>query len=173
MNLCRVQEAWAGRFSELELKYGDKFSCQVPGIKISPDKAKPLCQKFDRVDEADPLGFLQLTQKTWNDIDVSLTEHPIGHFATGGACQDKCHHYIYDLETQAYPDQEVDLYLYFASPVVEVREEYRIQTGLDFAAALGGSMGLLLGWSIVSIALLVGSTIKLLFKYLKKMIHLL
>ncbi len=61
--------------------------------------------------------------------------------------------------------QIADLYLYFGSPSLEVWTEYRLVSFLDFLVGLGGTVGLILGMSVLSILLLL---IKALDKGLKK-----
>ena len=57
-----------------------------------------------------------------------------------------------------------DIYIFFASPVVETWAEYRLMSTLDLVSLVGGNVGLLLGMSLLSIILLVLELVHLGFK---------
>ena len=48
-----------------------------------------------------------------------------------------------------------DLFLYFTNPVVDVTTDYRLYSELDFVANIGGSMGLLMGMSLLSVVMIL------------------
>ena len=57
---------------------------------------------------------------------------------------------MYDLA-----DITSDVYIYFASPVVETWTEFRLMSMLDLISGVGGNIGLLLGMSLLSLVLLI------------------
>ena len=48
-----------------------------------------------------------------------------------------------------------NLVLYFDSPIVEVWTEYRLESAMDFMTGFGGTLGLIMGMSLLSVLQMV------------------
>ena len=59
------------------------------------------------------------------------------------------HNYEFENENPHH----IDLYAYYSSPTVEKKEEYFLYDTMTLASSLGGTVGLLLGYSLLSILL--------------------
>ncbi len=88
-----------------------------------------------------------------------MTSPPLGIYMSTSPCVRSCESYTYTIleEPVSVYDTDVgesDIYVYFASPVVETWTEFRLMSMLDLVSGVGGYIGLLLGMSFLSIIFL-------------------
>ncbi len=172
-NLCNIKWGWDKKLEIMEEFYGDRFQCQIAGIISGKLPKRPVCNHFDDLENG-TLGQLNLTKrdnlhkysinKNSYLLKVSylhfcmfrswprLGSPAVGSYKQSSPCIPNCSKIKYTLEEQVSLDIadaiSYDLTLYFDSPVVEVWEEYRLDSQLDFVSGLGGSIGLVLGASM-------------------------
>ena len=156
LNLCNIKQGWKRRSIELEDYHGSKFNCELPGILSNLEDQKPICKETTTMSNA-TLGYFDLMKHKIHGIRDKplLTEPPIGVYKETSNCMQRCSLYTYSLVEEVASEYDStmdlhDLYLYFASSTVETWTEYRLNTKLDFLANLGGSLGLILGMSLLS-----------------------
>jgi hypothetical protein len=142
--------------------YGDQFRCQLPGIWTNSTYKLPVCNHYDLSDDdaEQVLGLLDLIRNADYWKTPALTQPAIGIYKDQSDCVRRCRQYQYTLaleETSRYDEKmdKNDLYLYFASNTVEVWSEYRLNSFMGLVAAFGGSVGLTLGMSMLSLILVL------------------
>ena len=84
-----------------------------------------------------------------------------GKYQSSSPCLDRCSRYSYTLSEDRLTMWDVgigeDLVLYFGSGTVERWNTYRLKGPLDLLSEVGGAMGLITGWSVLSIVLYAGA----------------
>ncbi len=161
-NWCNIQWGWHNKINAMREFYGSNFSCLPPGVWNIPDTSPmPVCQHF----EADPeknrtLGYNDIMKEiSAKNKRPLMTSPPLGIYKSTSPCVRSCESYTYTIleEPVSVYDTDVgesDIYVYFASPVVETWTEFRLMSMLDLVSGVGGYIGLLLGMSFLSIIFL-------------------
>ena len=162
INYCNLEWGWMKKYDAMKDYHGDAFACTIPGVITNSSYYMPICQHFHPNDTS--LGLEGILKVQYDDTvrhgspsDYELmTKPPVGIYKDTSGCVKRCSSYTYQIveETIAKHDKDMlvhDLFMYFASTTVETWEEYRLQSALDYAAGMGGSLGLMLGLSVISI----------------------
>ena len=136
------------------------FNCELPGILSEPEHQKPICMETTTISNA-TLGYFDFMNRYtqgYSNLEKNplMTNPPIGMYRQSSNCMPRCLMYTYSLNEEVATEYDntldyQDLYLYFASSTVETWTEYRLSTRLDFLANMGGTLGLILGMSLLSI----------------------
>ena len=162
-NWCNLITAWDRKLDSVRSKVGsDRLTCRIPGIWVpnSTANALPVCDKMYAESANDTLGLGDLILgpqriTETNDLEALLTRQPIGTHLSSHSCVRRCSSYSYELVEQTYNRYDrryahYHLYMYFASPSVETWTQFRIKTPLTLLSSVGGTMGLVLGFSMFS-----------------------
>lgn len=159
-NNCNLKHGWRVKTQSVEDHYGRNYTCEIPGLVLDPKDHKPVCQTYYDQDSGGKglESLLSLRSAEFDDKVPRLLSPPVGNYKASSQCKSRCSTYSYSLveENVAKSDRQMDgsdLLLYFPSNTVETWKEYRLQSGMDFVAGLGGSLGLLLGFSVMTLVL--------------------
>ncbi len=163
-NWCKINHSWNSKINMMDQFYGDNFTCVSPGIWDFVGKAFPVCQHYAAEDVANKtLGLNDVIYPLADSIDggpkvPSFKAPPLGVYIDNdmNTCIQRCSKYSYELKEETATesqglDNSYDIYLYFPSPNVQVWTEYRLMSRVDFFAGIGGTLGLVLGMSILSL----------------------
>ncbi len=163
-NWCNIQWGWHKKISAMRKYYGSNFTCVQPGVWGIPEEDPlPICAHHEAsLSRNNSLGYYDIVQeRSYADIDRPLMTAPsLGNYKSSSSCVRRCQLYTYAVldETVSAYDLNAgasDVYMYFASPVVETWTEFRLTSMLDLVSGIGGNIGLFLGMSLLSIVLLI------------------
>ncbi len=163
-NWCNIQWGWHNKINAMRKYYGSNFTCVPPGVWSIPEEDPvPVCQHFEaQLSPNKTLGYDDIMKElAYADRDRPLMiAPPIGIYKSTSPCVRRCNLYTYTIleePVSAYDTDigESDIYIYFASPVVETWTEFRLMSMLDLVSGLGGNVGLLLGLSLLSMVFLL------------------
>ena len=163
-NRCNIQWGWHMKIAAMKEYYGSNFTCIQPGVWDIPGaQPLPVCAHVDSASSPNnSLGYNDITtSRTIYNQDLPLmTEPSLGLYKSTSLCVKRCQLYTYTVledSVSRYEHETItsDVYIYFASPVVETWTEFRLISTLDLVSIVGGNVGLLLGMSLLSIVLLV------------------
>ncbi len=172
-NQCNVQWGWHNKIKIMKEYYGSNFTCVPPGVWDMPEvNPMPVCQHFEAErSNNNTLGYTEIIKEISykNRNRPLMAAPPLGVYKSTSPCLRRCQLYTYTIVEEfvsAYDSDigESDIYLYFASPVVETWTEFLLISPLDLMSLVGGNVGLLLGMSLLSIILLVLELVHLGFK---------
>ncbi len=175
-NWCNIQWGWHMKIAAMKEYYGSNFTCIQPGVWYLPEKDPwPICAHNEAPQSPNnSLGYSDITveRSIYNRDQPLMTAPALGIYKSSSSCVRRCQLYTYTIleETVSAYDidsVESDIYIYFASPVVETWTEFRLMSMLDLVSGVGGNIGLLLGMSLLSIVLLIWDLWKKIMKYSK------
>ena len=154
---CMIRYCWDENIEAMEEYWGSNFTCLIPGIMST--KAMNICAHFkyeDRSKPEDGIGLYELMNKCKSSAcdKIDLLSNPLAKFLPT-PCLRRCSFYSYNSyeETADESDPKVYKHLFYAyfSNLLITTNEYESYTGYNLFSELGGTMGLLLGASIVSL----------------------
>ncbi len=176
---CKINHNWNRKIQVMKDHFGDNFTCISPGIWDNVGQKWPVCQHFEKDDvPSKTLGLNEVlfsNPESHNDPTVpTFKAPPLGVYddLNTKECIPRCSKYSYALKEEKVTeygakDNHHVVYLYFASPVVQVLTEFRLINTVDFFASVGGTMGLVLGMSLLSLTFIALDMTK---KILKKIL---
>ena len=147
-----------------EVLYGSNFTCTQSGVwDVTGAEQLPVCAHHESSQSPNnSLGYndIMLSWPAYNQDLPLMTAPSLELYKSTSPCVRRCQLYTYTmLEDSVSPYDldmvESDVYVYFASPVVETWTEFCLMSWLDLVSVVGGNVGLLLRMSLLSIVLLV------------------
>ena len=163
-NWCNIQWGWHKKIAAMKEYYGSNFTCIQPGVWDLPeDDPLPICTHIDTSRSSNnSLGYYDIMEERaiQNKDRPLMTAPSLGIYKSTSPCVRRCQLYTYSVVEEAVSmydlaDITSDVYIYFASPVVETWTEFRLMSMLDLISGVGGNIGLLLGMSLLSLVLLI------------------
>lgn len=160
---CKINHNWNRKIQVMKDYFGNNFTCITPGIWDNVGQNFPVCQHFERDDIPNKTLGLRDVLFPISDshdvpVDPSFQAPPLGVYndMNTGECVPRCSKYSYTLKEEKVTeygtkDNHHVVYLYFASPIVQVWTEFRLMSTVDFLASVGGTMELVLGMSLQSL----------------------
>ena len=141
-NRCNVQWGWHNKINIMREYYGSNFTCVPPGVwDMSEVDPMPVCHHYEaRLSNNYTLGYSNVIKEPnlslKNKNRPLMAGPPLGIYKSTSPCVRRCQLYTYTIleEPMSAYDTDIsdsDIYIFFASPVVETWAEYPLMTTLD------------------------------------------